>query len=128
MYCYHINLSAKNKKFARVCKEVMAKKSFRGHPRSNVAITDCQSANKGYKLTQTDRPFWTCTPRKLLLLFRFLGHHVDLFRTEQICSKLKKVQHNLEHWKIERFGEVLNLTSKIEFDRDEPSRRDRNKF
>ena len=87
-----------------------------------------QSANKGYKLTQTDHSFWTRTPRKLLLLFRFLGHHVNVFRTEQISSKLKKVEHNLEHWKIERFGGALNLTSKIEFYRDEPSRRDRNKF
>ena len=46
----------------------------------------------------TDRSFWTCTPRKLLLLFRFLGHHVDVFITEQTCSKLKKVEHNLEYW------------------------------
>ena len=71
------------------------------------------------RLVRTDRSFRTCTPRKLLLLFRFLGHHVDVFRTEQTCSKLKKVEHNLEHcrvltmkdWEIKQFGEVKSSSN-----------------
>ena len=99
--------------------------------RSNIAIIEYSLSLERWNLkwnsisrdsdckTRLDRSFRTCTPRKLLLLFRFLGHHVDLFRTEKTCSKLKKVEHNLEHcrvltmkdWEIKQFGEVKSSSN-----------------